>query len=657
MEKKLKDLIQISHFYGKNRDFVLRGGGNTSVKDEQKLYVKASGSDLAEIDESGFICLNRGALRKILKKTYNEDPVIREEEVKTDLLKSREDISKDQRPSSETLIHELLPYRFVVHLHPWFINSLLCSKEARVKTFEIFGDSVLFLPYAEPGYMLAKIIENKFNKHAKKKAPIPEIILVENHGVFVGADTTAEIKQLYDNLNNKLKQHIKFPLEVKSVRFDPVITEILPAIRMILSKESLKVIRIRNNSLVKEFYQSTDLFSKIEHAFIPDQIVYCKTKALFLKKKGNLKEMIDGYKNSVDRFNKGNGYLPRVVLIKDLGLIGVGEDSRQVDTILDIFEDAMRIAWYSRNFGGPSPMKPDQAEFIENWELEKYRKNQIQLSDQDSRFLSKVVVVTGGAQGFGRGIVEEFMDKGANVVIADLKEEPGLELKEKVTLPGRKNKALFVKTDVTNPDSIQNMLFVTVAAFGGLDIFISNAGVLKAGSLDEMNPEDFEFVTNVNYKGYFLCAKYASNILKLQYRFKPDHFTDIIQINSKSGLAGSNKNFAYAGGKFGGIGLTQSFALELVEYNIKVNSICPGNFFDGPLWSDPNTGLFVQYLMAGKVPGAKTINDVKKHYENQVPMKRGCTVKDVMKAIYYVIKQKYETGQAIPVTGGQVMLS
>ena len=172
-----------------------------------------------------------------------------------------------------------------------------------------------------------------------------------------------------------------------------------------------------------------------------------------------------------------------------------------------------------------------------------------------------------------------------------------------------------------------------------------------------MNPEDFEFVTNVNYKGYFLCAKYASNVLKLQHQFKPDHFTDIIQINSKSGLAGSNKNFAYAGGKFGGIGLTQSFALELVEYNIKVNSICPGNFFDGPLWSDPNTGLFVQYLMAGKVPGAKTINDVKKHYENQVPMKRGCTVKDVMKAIYYVIEQKYETGQAIPVTGGQVMLS
>jgi sorbitol-6-phosphate 2-dehydrogenase len=131
---------------------------------------------------------------------------------------------------------------------------------------------------------------------------------------------------------------------------------------------------------------------------------------------------------------------------------------------------------------------------------------------------------------------------------------------------------------------------------------------------------------------------------------------DIIQINSKSGLRGSNKNFAYAGGKFGGIGLTESFALELIPYRIKVNSICPGNFFEGPLWSDPQKGLFVQYLRAGKVPGAKSIDDVRAYYEQQVPAGRGCRIEDVMKAIFYAIEQEYETGQAIPVTGGQVML-
>lgn len=131
---------------------------------------------------------------------------------------------------------------------------------------------------------------------------------------------------------------------------------------------------------------------------------------------------------------------------------------------------------------------------------------------------------------------------------------------------------------------------------------------------------------------------------------------DVIQINSKSGLSGSRRNFAYAGGKFGGIGLTQSFALELAPDRIKVNSVCPGNFYDGPLWSDPETGLFVQYLNAGKVPGAKTVDDVKQFYLNQTPIQRGCTVKDVVKGVIYLIDQEFETGQALPVTGGQIML-
>ena len=269
---------------------------------------------------------------------------------------------------------------------------------------------------------------------------------------------------------------------------------------------------------------------------------------------------------------------------------------------------------------------------------------------------NKIAVVTGGAQGFGESIVRELTKSECLVFIADINVKGARKLAEELNIKYKRTTALPIKVDVMDEDSVRKMIYEIVEKAGGIDIFISNAGVLNAGSVKEMDLATFNFVTNVNYIGYFLCAKHASKVMALQNIPSKKYFTDIIQINSKSGLKGSNKNSAYAGSKFGSLGLTQSFALELIDDNIKVNSICPGNFFEGPLWADPKNGLFIQYLRTGKVPGAKTIEDVKRFYESKVPMKRGCTGEDVVKAIYYLIEQKYETGQAVPVTGGQVML-
>ncbi|MFN8631528.1 MAG: SDR family oxidoreductase [Chloroflexota bacterium] len=201
--------------------------------------------------------------------------------------------------------------------------------------------------------------------------------------------------------------------------------------------------------------------------------------------------------------------------------------------------------------------------------------------------------------------------------------------------------------DVTDEASVEAGVAAIVRRFGGIDLLVSNAGVLRAAGVMSQPIADFDLVTRVNYRGYFLMVKHVAPVMARQHAANPAAWSDIVEINSKSGLQGSSRNSAYAGSKFGGIGLTQSFALELVGDGIKVNAICPGNFLDGPLWSDPVNGLFVQYLREGKVPGATTIDDVRHAYEAKVPMGRGCTPADVLEALYYVCAQQYETGQAI----------
>ncbi|MFN8444303.1 MAG: sorbitol-6-phosphate dehydrogenase [Caldilineaceae bacterium] len=255
----------------------------------------------------------------------------------------------------------------------------------------------------------------------------------------------------------------------------------------------------------------------------------------------------------------------------------------------------------------------------------------------------RIAIVTGGGQGLGAAICARLAQEGAHVVIADIKLENAQRVAEEVTsVTGRKTLALAC--DVTNEGQVGELVSRTVGQFGRIDILVSNAGIVLSGPVEEFDLSKFQAVVNVNLIGYFLCIKHVVPVMKAQ------RSGSIVQINSKSGKKGSFKNSAYAASKFGGIGLTQSVALETAEFGVRCNSICPGNLLDSPLWKD---SLFKQYAQNQGI----SEEAVRQKYIDQVPMKRPCTYEDVCNVVTFLASDQssYMTGQAINVTGGQEM--
>lgn len=268
----------------------------------------------------------------------------------------------------------------------------------------------------------------------------------------------------------------------------------------------------------------------------------------------------------------------------------------------------------------------------------------------NSELKDRVAVVTGGAQGLGEAICLRLAREGCAVVVADVQEEAARHTADACARING-GRALASRVDVTVEADVERLFSETVSRFGRVDVVVSNAAILIAEPIMDARAEKWRAVMNVNLFGNFLTLKHACRAMK------PRKSGVILQINSKSGKTGSAANSAYAASKFGGIGLVQSVALEMAPHGIRVNAICPGNLLESPLWTDPEKGLFVQYLNAGKVPGARTVDDVRAAYTRRVPLGRGCAYDDVCNVVCFLASDQasYMTGQAINVTGGQEM--
>lgn len=258
--------------------------------------------------------------------------------------------------------------------------------------------------------------------------------------------------------------------------------------------------------------------------------------------------------------------------------------------------------------------------------------------------MKKVAVVVGGGQTLGEFLCKGIADAGYNVAVADLNIENANKVADAINQKHGPGTAKGFGVDATNEESVIKLAQDVDNTFNRADLMVYSAGVAKAAPITNFALSDFQLSVNVNLTGYFLCAReFAKLMLKHKTAGR------IIQINSKSGKVGSKHNSGYSAAKFGGVGLTQSLALDLADYGITVNSLMLGNLLKSPMFQS----LIPQYAKKLGIPE----NEVEQVYIDKVPLKRGCDYQDVLNVLLFYASDKasYCTGQSINITGGQVM--
>ncbi|MBE7048471.1 MAG: class II aldolase [Ruminococcaceae bacterium] len=362
----LDALVTISNQYGRDERYVLAGGGNTSFKDSQYLYVKASGTTLADITAEGFVKMRRDALAAMWEKTYPTNSAEREAAVLQDLMEARVPEDAHKRPSVETSLHDLLPGQYVVHLHPALVNGLTCSNGGAQKAAELFGQKALWIENSEPGYVLAKLVKDKLTAYQKAHGTFPECLLLQNHGIFVSADSTEAICSIYAEIMGTLEKALT---EQPDLSMGAYCEEEMEDRKQELMACGYDVVLFHRSKTIWEFTQSSQSFEPLSSSFTPDHIVYCKARPLFLEKGESAAEKIK-------TFTEKNGYRPLVIACQGLGFFACGETEKKAQITQKLFCDAAKIAVYSKSFGGYAHMPQELIDFITNWEVESYRAKQ-----------------------------------------------------------------------------------------------------------------------------------------------------------------------------------------------------------------------------------------------------------------------------------------
>lgn len=363
-------LVRLSNRYGTGTDYVIAGGGNTSWKDDSVLWVKGSGQALATIAPEGFAQMDRKALAALWTRKFSEDTDQREKEVLADLMAARLPGQESKRPSVETLLHDLMPFPYVVHTHPTLVNGLTCAKDGRTVFERLFGHEAVWIPLVNPGYILSKVVKDALEAFQKVHGQIPAVIFMQNHGIVVAGHTPDEIDATYGRILKALGAELKAqpdlaPRPVDAGAEAAFLAALVPAARQALGAEELHLVRVTGKTVV-DLAASPSAFAPLSSAFSPDHIVYMGVSPIRVDTAAELPRAFDDYA-------KTYGKAPRVVLAQGLGAFCLGTSAKAADQAHLLFLDEVKIATWAPSFGGPLFMTKEHIDFIRNWEVESYR--------------------------------------------------------------------------------------------------------------------------------------------------------------------------------------------------------------------------------------------------------------------------------------------
>ena len=366
----IQELISLSQKYGKDPEFVLAGGGNTSYKDGKNLWIKASGFPLADIGEGGFARMDEDQLADIWKKEYPADPESREEQALADLMDARSE-GETKRPSVETLLHDLFPQAYVVHLHPPLVNGLTCSMGGKEAAEDLFPEGFVWIPVVNPGYVLAAEVRKAVEEYTARGKGAPSLVFLQNHGVFVAADTADEIDRLYNTIMNRLGEAVSRRPDLSPVTVDGKrVAELQEYLQDLLS---VPACGFEANAEIMKLLENEESFSPVSSSLTPDHIVYYGDRPLLVGNAAELDRQKGLIAEGLRSYRQGRETDPRIVAVLGFGIFAVGNTPKVVDTALVLFNDAVKISVYAEAFGGVRFMPQDKIDFIVNWEVEQYR--------------------------------------------------------------------------------------------------------------------------------------------------------------------------------------------------------------------------------------------------------------------------------------------